>query len=189
MKLEDEVTDFNGIQVISGSQLRKLIRNAETGRATIGVIRDRKQLTLPITLSTINSNGSKQNVIGIKISENYQFPFTVKIRLKDVGGPSGGLIFTLAIIDKLLVEDLVRGRNIAGTGTISPSGKVGPIGGIEEKLIGAKRKGATLFLAPSLNCPDIRHIPKGLQVVPVDNLAEAVAALRARDSQTLPICG
>jgi Lon-like protease len=189
IKLEDVIKTFNGVPVTSGSQLRKLIYNSKKGRAEIGVTRSGKQLTLPIVLTTINSNGSKQNVIGIQISEDYQFPFTVKIRLKDVGGPSAGLIFTLAIIDKLTKEDLVRGRNIAGTGTISPSGKVGPIGGIEEKLIGAKREGATLFLAPSLNCPDIRHIPKGLQVVPVDNLTEALTALRAKDPQTLPICG
>ena len=189
IKLEDAVTSFNGVPVTSGLQLRKLIHNAKIGRAEIGVTRNGIELTLPITLTTIKSNGSKQNVIGIQISEDYQFPFTVKIRLKDVGGPSAGLIFTLAIIDKLTEEDLVRGRNIAGTGTISPSGKVGPIGGIEEKLIGAKRDGVTLFLAPSLNCPDIKHVPKGLQVVPVDNLTEAIAALRATDLETLPICG
>ena len=188
IKLQDEITSFNGVRVTSGSQLRKLIHDAKKGRAEIGVTRNGTELTLPINLTNIKSNGSKQNVIGIQISEDYKFPFMVKINLKNVGGPSAGLIFTLAIVDKLTEEDLVRGRNIAGTGTISPSGKVGPIGGIEEKLIGAKREGATLFLAPSLNCPDIKHVPKGLQVVPVDNLTEAIAALRATDPQTLPIC-
>ena len=108
---------------------------------------------------------------------------------KNIGGPSAGLIFSLAMIEKLGAEDLVRGRNIAGTGTIEPNGEVGPIGGIEEKLIGAAREGAKLFIAPSLNCPDIRHTPRGLQVVPVDTLTGAISVLREKDPERLPMCG
>ena len=71
-----------------------------------------------------------------------------------------------------------NGRLIAGTGTINKKGEVGPIGGIEDKLIGAKRAGATLFIAPIDNCIDITHIPKGLQVVAVSTLAQAVTLLK-----------
>ncbi|MFM8254102.1 MAG: S16 family serine protease [Actinomycetota bacterium] len=131
----------------------------------------------------------RANAIGVLISEDYNLPFSIKVNLKNIGGPSAGLIFSLAVIEKLTKEDLVRSRNIAGTGTITPGGKVGPIGGVEEKLIGAARAGVTLFLAPAENCPDIRHIPKGLQVVPVENLTEAIAALRERDRERLPMCG
>ena len=189
VQTEDEIVSFDGQAITSGNQLRTLIRNAKDKNVELGVIRDGKKLSIPVEVRTVESNGSKQNFIGVLVSENYELPFEVKIRLKNVGGPSAGLIFTLAIIDKLTKEDLVKGRNIAGTGTITPSGTVGPIGGIEEKLIGASRAGATMFLAPALNCPDIRHSPKGLRVVPVDTLAEALAALRATDPETLPICG
>lgn len=102
----------------------------------------------------------------------------VQFDLPNTGGPSGGLIFALGIIEKLNSAQLVNGRLIAGTGTIDKKGEVGPIGGIEDKLIGAKRAGATLFIAPIDNCIDITHIPKGLQIVAVSSLAQAVTLLK-----------
>lgn len=102
----------------------------------------------------------------------------VQFDLPNTGGPSGGLIFALGIIEKLNSAQLVNGRLIAGTGTINKKGEVGPIGGIEDKLIGAKRAGATLFIAPIDNCIDITHIPKGLQIVAVSSLAQAVTLLK-----------
>jgi PDZ domain-containing protein len=112
----------------------------------------------------------------------------VKFDLPNTGGPSGGLIFALGIIDKLNAAQLVNGRVIAGTGTITKKGEVGPIGGIEDKLIGAKRAGATLFLAPIDNCIDITHIPGGLQIVAVSTLAQAVTLLKkpVQDLAKLP---
>lgn len=197
LEKNDLLISFNGKKISSGVQLRKLIESSTSSQVQMEVERSGKRIMLPILLkkikvtsSTSGKNRAKSKYqIGVLISEKYDFPYQLKIRLKDVGGPSGGLIFTLSIIDKLTEDDLVQGRNIAGTGTIAPDGKVGPIGGIEEKLIGAAREGATLFLAPSLNCPDIQHTPKGLRVVPVDNLKEAIAALRERDPERLPICG
>lgn len=102
----------------------------------------------------------------------------VKFDIPNTGGPSGGLIFALGIIEKLDSSQLVNGRLIAGTGTISKKGEVGPIGGIEDKLIGAKRAGATLFLAPIDNCIDITNIPNGLQILAVSTLAQAVTLLK-----------
>jgi PDZ domain-containing protein len=102
----------------------------------------------------------------------------IKFDLPNTGGPSGGLIFALGIVEKLNEAQLVNGRLIAGTGTINKKGEVGPIGGIEDKLIGAKRAGATLFLAPIDNCVDIANVPKGLQVVAVSTLAQAVTLLK-----------
>ena len=181
VRIGDQIMTFQNQEVKSSADLRKRVQESTSDQLKLGVLRDGKRLSLPIT-----KNG---NILGLLIADEYRLPFSVKIRLKDIGGPSAGLIFALAIIDKLSKEDLVQERNIAGTGTITPSGEVGPIGGIEEKLIGAAREGATLFLAPSLNCPEIRHIPRGLRVVPVDTLAEAVSALRERDTERLPICG
>jgi PDZ domain-containing protein len=112
----------------------------------------------------------------------------VNFDLPNTGGPSGGLIFALGIIEKLDSAQLVNGRSIAGTGTINKKGVVGPIGGIEDKLIGAKRAGATLFIAPIDNCIDITHIPNGLQVVAVSTLAQAVTLLKkpVQDLAKLP---
>jgi PDZ domain-containing protein len=97
--------------------------------------------------------------------------------VKKTGGPSGGMIFAIGVIELLTQKDLLQGRHIAGTGTITTDGKVGPIGGINEKILAAHKAGATLFLAPAGNSGDIANIPAGIKVVIVATLAEAIAAL------------
>ena len=104
-------------------------------------------------------------------------PNDLFIDVEKVGGPSGGMIFTLAIIELLTKENLLNGRTVAGTGTIGEDGTVGPIGGIGEKLIAAKRAGVELFLAPKENCSELSSIPEGITVAAVGNIDEAVAAL------------
>lgn len=126
--------------------------------------------------------------IGILVGTTAKFPVDIDFNIRGVGGPSAGLIFAVGVVEKLTPEDLLRGRQIAGTGSIDPNGRVGAIGGIEEKMIGASRKGATIFLAPRENCPDIKHVPKGLKVIPVSTLSEAIAALRAPDGFRFPTC-
>jgi len=126
--------------------------------------------------------------IGILVGTTAKFPVDIDFNIRGVGGPSAGLIFAVGVVEKLTPEDLLRGRQIAGTGSIDPNGRVRAIGGIEEKMIGASRKGATIFLAPRENCPDIKHVPKGLKVIPVSTLSEAIAALRAPDGFRFPTC-
>lgn len=114
-------------------------------------------------------------------------PFKVEITLKNTGGPSGGLVFALGIIEKLTSQDLLSGRVVAGTGTINKAGKVGSIGGIDEKLIAARRAGATIFLAPTENCEDITHVPSGITVFSVATLKEAVSVL-GDSTRAIPHC-
>ncbi len=97
--------------------------------------------------------------------------------VKKTGGPSGGMIFAIGVIELLTEKDLLKGRHIAGTGTISTDGKVGPIGGINLKILAAHKAGATLFLAPAGNSAEIEGVPAGIKVVIVATLAEAMAAL------------
>jgi PDZ domain-containing protein len=101
----------------------------------------------------------------------------IKFVMKRVGGPSAGLAFSLALIARLSNPEIIAGRNIAVTGTISESGRVGSIGGIDQKLIAAKSAGATIVLMPMANCRDITVSTKGLQVIPVNNLSEAFHGL------------
>src|SRR4029079_18858986 len=104
--------------------------------------------------------------------------YRVNLSLTGIGGPSAGLMFALGILDKVSTHDLTHGRFIAGTGTIDPSGQVGQIGGISLKMIAARRAGATIFLAPASNCPDVSgNIPKGLDVVKVSTLHDAITDL------------
>jgi PDZ domain-containing protein len=122
-----------------------------------------------------------QAVVGVGVAETYTgFPFRVKVNVGDIGGPSAGLMFALAIIDKLTPQNLAGGRFIAGTGEISVSGTVSPIGGIQQKMAGARAAGATVFLTPAGNCPDTAGaVPAGLRLMKVSTLAGAVAGLKA----------
>ena len=99
-------------------------------------------------------------------------------------------MFALGIMDEIGTRDLTGGRFVAGTGTIDAAGKVGPIGGIALKMIAARRKGATVFLAPAGNCGDVRKaIPSGLDVVKVDTLHSAVQSLLAiQQGKPVPHC-
>ena len=105
-------------------------------------------------------------------------PFVVDFNLANVGGPSAGLMFSLAVIDKLTTGDLAGSNFIAGTGTIKLDGSVGAIGGITHKMVAAREAGATVFLVPAKNCDEASAaIPGGLQLVKVDTLDHAVNAL------------
>jgi PDZ domain-containing protein len=118
----------------------------------------------------------------------------VTVNLGDIGGPSGGQMLTLAIIDKLAGDgkggDLTGGRNIAGTGTIDDNGNVGAVGGVALKTQAAARDGATVFLVPRGECADAKvNTPSGLRLVPVNTLNDSVAALDAlRAGGPLPSC-
>lgn len=124
------------------------------------------------------SRPDKSAFIGITLENNVSYPVKVSVDIENTGGPSGGLIFAVGIIEKLTPENFVNGRNIAGTGTITPSGEVGPIGGIMEKIAGAKAAGVKIFLAPAENCIDIYDVPAGITIAPVKSLTEALDVLR-----------
>ncbi|MFD9864379.1 YlbL family protein [Streptomyces alboflavus] len=134
----------------------------------------------------------KVAMVGIKAGTDHTYPFTIDIKLADVGGPSAGLMFALGIVDKLTPGDLTGGKFVAGTGTIEDNGKVGPIGGIEMKTVGARDKGAEYFLTPKDNCASAASdIPDGLTLVKVNTIKDAVESLKAiseGDTADLPKC-
>jgi Lon-like protease len=108
----------------------------------------------------------------------------------DIGGPSAGLMFALGIIDKLTPMNLTGGKFIAGTGEIEASGRVDPIGGIQQKMVAAREAGATSFLTPTANCPDTKGaVPAGLRLVRVSTLSQAVNDLEAiKAGHQVPSC-
>ncbi len=129
--------------------------------------------------------------IGIVPGEVQVPPFEVELSLDRVGGPSAGLMFSLGIVDKLTPEQENGGRHVAGTGTIDADGTVGPIGGIQQKLRGARDAGATVFLVPTENCADAAGAGvDGLRLVRVTTLSDALAGLGAVVSGgEAPTCG
>lgn len=111
----------------------------------------------------------------------------VTVQLEGIGGPSGGQMLALGIVDKIAGDgrggDLTGGRIVAGTGTVDPDGRIGEVGGVPLKTQAAARDGATVFLLPRSECTQGKvHTPAGLQLVPVDTLAESIAALQALNS-------
>jgi len=106
----------------------------------------------------------------------------VKVSLKNTGGPSGGLVFALGIVELFTPADILQGRKIAGTGTISEKGEVGPIGGVVEKIIGAKKVGAELLFISKANCAELPAKVEGITIIAVETLDQAVAYL-VSDSQ------
>ena len=124
---------------------------------------------------------------------DYDFEVDVTIQLDNVGGPSAGMMFALGIIDTLTPGELNGGKEVAGTGTIDAEGTVGPIGGIRQKLYGARDAGADYFLAPEANCDEVvGHVPDGLQVIRTATLDDSLAALEViaedGDVDALPTC-
>jgi len=118
------------------------------------------------------------------------FPFKVAISVGDIGGPSAGLMFALGIIDKLTPANLTGGRFIAGTGEIEANGTVDPIGGIQQKMAGARAAGATIFLAPAANCANtVGAVPAGMRLIKVSSLAGAITDLNAlKAGRPVPSC-
>ena len=153
------------------------------------VLRDGEPTDVDV-VSASNPDDQAVPYVGITVGVNYRAEFPIVFTLEDVGGPSAGMMFSLAIIDKLTPDDLTGGGHVAGTGTIDPAGQVGPIGGIRQKLAGARGSGATLFLMPKVHCEEADgHIPDGLAVVPVETLQDSLDALAAwRAGESLPTC-
>ncbi|MFG2894000.1 PDZ domain-containing protein [Streptomyces sp. NPDC048248] len=147
--------------------------------------------TKDITLATEKAEDGRA-IVGIQAEVDHILPFTIDVKLADVGGPSAGLMFALGIVDKLTPQDLTGGKFVAGTGTIDDKGKVGPIGGISMKTVGARDKGAEFFLTPKDNCATAaKDTPRGLTLVKVNTIGDAVQALqkiRSGDTDDLPSC-
>ncbi|MEU6864651.1 PDZ domain-containing protein [Streptomyces sp. NPDC046876] len=148
--------------------------------------------TTEVTINAGKAPDDGHAIVGIRAGTAHTFPFPIDIKLADVGGPSAGLMFSLGIVDKLTPGDLTGGKFVAGTGTIEETGKVGPIGGIEMKTIGARRAGAQYFLTPAENCAAAaKDTPGGLTLVKVSTLAEAKQAVEKigkGDTAGLPRC-
>lgn len=186
----DVVVSASGEAVSTVTQLRELIRVSGVNRPfSINVNRDGALLELEV-IPRMSEGPQPMPMIGILVGGEYQFPLEVDIALENVGGPSAGVVFALGVVEKLTEEDITGGLVIGGTGTISAAGDVGSIGGVRHKMNGARNDGASAFIAPAGNCPDIvGHEPPGLTVIPVATLAEAVEALRALQAgQPVPRC-
>jgi PDZ domain-containing protein len=178
LQKDDVISTVDGTAVSSPDKLTELVRAKPVGSTlTIGYLRAGQAGTVPITTKAGKAGDPPR--IGVEIDKKQAAPFKVTIDLDQIGGPSAGLMFTLGIIDKLRPADLTGGKIIAGTGTIDDEGGVGPIGGIPQKLVGAKDAGAKLFLVPIDNCAEaLKNAVPGLPMAQVATVDDALTALQ-----------
>jgi len=180
LKPGDFILRVDNKAVSSTEAVRAAINTHQVGEAIVfTVLRDRQQLNETIT--TVASNASATTpVVGINLTIGYSYAPTVTFRISpDIGGPSAGLVFALAVYDAINPDNLIDGRSVAGTGTITGNGEVGAIGGIQEKVAGAEAAGATIFLVPSDNCADVQGVSTAVRLVRVATLTDAIDALTA----------
>lgn len=173
----DRILQVDGHAVASIDQVRSAITSHRTGeQVAFLVARDDTRTAVDVRVAAADG----QPRVGVELTERYNnLPLKLTIETENIGGPSAGLMFALSIIDRLTPADLTGGRRIAGTGELSVDREVLPIGGVAEKLVAARRQGATIFLIPKDNCGDLHgRVPAGLRLVRVATLDDALRFLR-----------
>lgn len=174
----DVLVAVDGTKITSNTHLQSVIAARKPGqKVTLKYRRGETDRTGTVTLGkSERTPGAGQ--LGANFQQKQPHPFKVEIQLDNIGGPSAGLMFALGIVDLVRPADLTDGRFIAGTGTIDDDGKVGAIGGIPQKLIAARKAGATVFLVPAGNCEEAKiSPPAGLQLIRVGTLDDGLTAL------------
>ena len=187
----DVIRSVNGEKLTGDTEgITRLQESAAKGEElTLAITRKGKDAEVSLT-PVDDGTGPK---IGIGLAQAYDFPIDVTFNVADVGGPSAGLVFSLTMIDKLTPGDLVGDKKIAGTGTITPEGEVGMIGGARQKVVAAAAAGNEFFFSPAGNCAEVLAAQgsENMQIVRVDTLDSAVDSLdkiAAGDVADLPRC-
>jgi Lon-like protease len=175
----DLIVSVGGVKIKQVDDVGTAIRRYAVGQLVTFVVL-RQGVRTKVEVNTASSAGQAGvPVVGITVGIGYSYEPRISFDLGErLGGPSAGLIFALAIYDKITPGGLLDGRHVAGTGTIDPDGVVGPIGGIQQMLAGAGRAGASVFLVPAADCADLAGVRTEMSLVKVATLDQAVTALQ-----------
>ena len=193
LKVRDILLEVGGIPIRSGEDVSKAVAEASEGEPIVFKVkrggRNGKIVETSITPTSIDGHQR----VGIRIGTGFELPFDVSVNISDtIGGPSAGLLFSLAIYDTLTPGSMTADQVVAGTGTIDARGRVGPIGGIQQKIVGAREDGAQLFLVPPDNCADAIGSRNGdMRLVKAVTMHAAVQAIEkwVKDPDAkLPTC-
>lgn len=170
----DVVLEVNGRASTDVRSAGRLIEDVPSGRTLRFTVRPLGESTTEqVPLVREPCGGSEEPLVGVSMVP--VFPFEVEINSGDIGGPSAGLMFSLGLYDLLTPGDLTDGRTVAGTGTINVDGRVGPIGGIEEKVVAADEAGAEVLLVPAKNFDGARTVaPDDLELVEIATFQDAL---------------
>ncbi|GBD85305.1 lon protease [bacterium BMS3Abin02] len=181
LELGDVITAINGKPVeLARDAVALITAHAIGDTITLTVERGDQTIDVPITLVEHTQEKGRPMVGFGAVTHNltYDFPIQVDIDSTNIGGPSAGMMYTLAVIDVLTPDDITKGHRIAGTGTIASDGSVGPIGGIRQKVEGAEAAGAEYILVPKANYEEAltAHVT-GVQIIPVQTIDDALEFL------------
>jgi PDZ domain-containing protein len=177
----DIIIAVNGKPVFVGPDASAEITSYQIGETiNLTVARGEDVIEVPITLMEHNQNKG-QSMVGFSPATHnprFVFPIDIEIDSSNIGGPSAGMMYTLAIVNVLTPDDITHGFRIAGTGTITTNGDVGPIGGVRQKVVGATLSGAEYILVPEANYEEALTADiQGAEIVAVGTIDEALEFL------------
>lgn len=184
----DRITKINHKKIESTEAFTNyILEQSEGTELELEIIRENQTNSKTVA---VKYNPDTGNVgIGIVLIDDIEVETDPKVTIdsSEIGGPSAGLMFSLEIYNQLVGEDVTKGYEIAGTGTIDEEGNVGAIGGIDQKVVAADKSGAEIFFAPNENgsadsnysvaAKTAKDIGTSMKIVPVDTMAEALAYL------------
>ena len=178
LKPGDLVKEIDNVRTTSVQAVRDAIAARHVGEPVLFTV-IREGVETRETVTTVASTTQPDvPAVGVRLATGYRYAPVVTFGIDpSIGGASAGLMFAIAIYEKLTSGDLVDHRVIAGTGQVDADGRVGPIGGIQEKLAAASRDGATVFLLPTENCADVAQAPSGMRLIAVGTLGDALTAV------------
>ncbi|GAA5117253.1 PDZ domain-containing protein [Alloalcanivorax gelatiniphagus] len=190
LEVRDVLLRVGGTQITEAQDVIDAVDRAEAGEPLAFVVRrGDEEVSVDVTPEEVDGDLR----IGISPGIGFDFPFQVSVDIADnIGGPSAGLMMSLAIFDTLTPGSLTGGADIAGTGTITPAGEVGPIGGIQQKIAAARDAGAELFFVPADNCDGIGGVDPGsmrlARATTMHDSVETLADWVADPDTELPTC-
>jgi PDZ domain-containing protein len=178
LEVRDVLRRIAGTPITDSTDVATLLSKVPAGHA-VPIVVERGQRRVTVAVTPVNKNG--QQLVGITIQPVYHFPFKVSVHIdQNIGGPSAGLMFALSIYDTLTPGSLTGGAVVAGTGEIDGLGNVGEIGGIQQKIAGARHDGAQLFLVPPANCAEAITSNHGsMRLAKAATLKSAIASVTA----------
>src|SRR5210317_568481 len=185
LKKSDLLNSINNIEIFSATEFISTLRTYSIGETvSIGLLREvdgvKEQMYIETTLiEHVEYEGEPMvGFLATTVNERFDFPFEIDIKTGNVGGPSAGLMMALNVYNNLIPEDITNSMIVAGTGTIEIDGSVGPVGGIKQKIIAAKRAGAELILVPIANFEEASQFETDkTAIVAVDSFDEALSVI------------
>jgi PDZ domain-containing protein len=196
LQTRDQIVSVNGKPIRDATDVSKIVRATPDGKSATFVVRRHGQEKTVRVVPKPSKDNPDIPLVGIVVGPSYDFPFDVSVNIDErIGGPSAGLIFSLSVYDTLTPGALTGGAPIAGTGTIAQDGTVGPIGGIQQKIIAAADSGAKLFFVPPGNCDAAMAVgldEEDMRLVKAPTMHSAVQSLHEyvkNPDAPLPKCG